>query len=1669
MAFPASDLETTIEFALSSTALAPPYWEWVDMSGRVANQGSIPRIPIRRGRPDESSNTQPSSMSVRLRNLDGALTPADPRSQYYPNLHRGTPVRALAEGARRALRLPGRFNSFASTPAHTDFAFAADFDIRIEIEPEQWTSATLDNSATLYEYQPIIGQWPAAGGQPAWMLLMEGPGRLAFAYSPNGVGWFTKRNLDGDQIAALKPISIGVTFEANDGNGNNRVTWYRSDDAAPPADILLWDKLGDALTGGGLSVFAGSSEPIRIGALEDNQESSLRARVFKAEIRDGINGTLRAAPNFEAQPEGTTSFDDSTGKTWTLAAAAGIDSKRTIYAGEIASFRPEWPNGDDRHTTPATDPSESQVPFEIAGILRRLQQGAKPLRSSLYRHVTSSEFAGRIVGYWPCEEVDGADRFSTPIDGQQSGLIADKVALAAESTFPAADALPRIDSGETGSWRAPVTGGGDTAWGVDFYARIKTPETAPAATTLVIIETAGTAKFWRFSINSTTFVLTVTDAAGNVLSTTTAGISLDFDSWFLFHIDAEQVGAAISFTITVVSVDTGAGGGLTQTFSGTLGRVTAIGNETAGPPDGLAFGHYIVHDRTLTVGWTAGADTAWVGETAAHRFHRLCIEQGIDAEIVGDPTSVQGRRGTTGLSASMGRQGRSTFVELLNECVKIDRGVMFERRAVPGLVYRTGQNLYSQNPQLTIDASAEQLRPPFEPAHDDQRTANDVEVSAATGSSDRVIDQPHIDAEGLYDIAPTINGVGGVRIQEAILGAQNGLAAEVQNQNLHHAAWLLHLGTWPDMRYPTVSVDFGVSPELLEAWHELALGDRVTVENLPIQHPRGTIDLLVEATSETLSPSDWKAAITCSPGGPFNIPELPALPAAAGAVSDARLDAVATFVTDEIGAADTTVAISATDWSTESNDYPLRLELGGEIIEAAGISGAGTQTLTGVTRSINGVVRTHPALTEIRMADPHYLALGYGTYQEEVLASSSTLTTIYQSDFSDPGDLADFLLYDGAPGTQNGNNDWGARRASAVQIRPHPTEGNVLTITAENGAGLDAGLLVHGGAKLRGRSGGQDYKFRYGVVKIRARVDVDPAEVTSGLALLWQADTPTVKGPEINIFENFRNRDTRTPIDSFNHWGENGEFVFGPVPQIGLSTADWHDYVLVWEPGLVTVSVDGRVPEVLATDPAEITQEDMELVFQLDAWPDPSIVTPNPATPAHQPQVSGPLVLEVSSFQVDAQEFPQLPTPALTYPNPGALINVAAGDDLQAVIDASSPGDHIVVAAGDFTDDADTLDISHRIHLEGAGPGLTKLPRVQLIGALDGVWLTGFTVERTTPVTSNSFVGIKNTTAALTNFLIRDIEITGHGLSDGLELNRRYDNDRGVIHNVEVHDIENHAFVLYADNLRTWGLVAHDLYRTVDQSFFDVDAVNFGGSNQVHSGFWFYGIHEDDSVHRGEDNGSGGVIPASSGRANPTGPVGTASMPHVDGFQTFEKLKADNVTPWFTRDIFFLDGTIDYRPAAGNVGSGARQGGIMQNNETDGVYLAGDITWHGCRIASVGTSLLLASGVDNFTVDECDLWIVQPHDDPIRTTFAAIGFVAGPGTGPATNPGAQVTNNNIYRKTASQPLYSGSGTAPAITESNNTIVTGDYPTVTDFTAPTVHRPTEAEVQQWLSA
>lgn len=872
MTFPATRLGLTVEMAIGPiTAADSAAWPWVDVTSRLLDQG----LSISRGQENEASSLQPANASFELDNFDGALTPNNPMSPYWPYIRRGTPVRITVEGSERAAFLPGGIDNYWTTPHVAADNITGPLDVRMRIWPDKWARSRTGS-------QPLLAMWEPTGNNRQWEISLNGPGVIEFAWSVTGLTG--QGGMIGAQlIAAQHPIWLGITFTPNDGAGGKTLRLYRYDGVTPPADITTWTAVEVVTQVGTTSIFATSTAALRTTLNPGSQTT--RGQLFNAQVRNGINGTLVANADFSAQAVGATSFTSSTAsRVFSRVGTATISTMRTRFMGTIDSIAITWPYGNHNAAVEAAHPSECRAQITISDVVRRLSQGNKGAGSSFRRAVENAvlnDSPQHVIGYWPAEDPAGATHVASGLPAGASMGITGEWELASDSSLVSSAPLPKVAQGKRGDWattgmRAEV--GGPTQWVVEMVWKVDSLPVDPATQQLIEIRCEGTVTRWVFSVSDTGLHVRAYNPVGNEVVTYDSGFTFS-DGWILWRFNATQASSLINWSVTAVYLDTGGAAIWTGSLTGTLGRIQSAANtvyDTANT-GGVSWGHLIVTDGTKALGWLAGVDTAWAGETAAHRALRLSNEAQLDAEVIGDASPWSLLRGSMAYSQPMGPQQRENLIALLSAVAEVDMGIISSRSTAPGFVYRTRSTLDNQAVALALDATTNAVTIPLEPTLDDQRLRNDVTVSSISGSSARVSDLASSAAEGLYQVdVPPINGVGGVDIQDSILVNQGGLDVAVAYQNQQIAGWLLHVGTIGGVRYPKIVVDLALAPQLLPAWHRLALGDRITLSGLPRQHPSEAVDLIVEAILDTMSPTSWYGALVCSPGVPYQVGTLDA-------------------------------------------------------------------------------------------------------------------------------------------------------------------------------------------------------------------------------------------------------------------------------------------------------------------------------------------------------------------------------------------------------------------------------------------------------------------------------------------------------------------------------------------------------------------------------------------------------------------------------------------------------------------------------------------------------------------------------------------------------------------------------------------------------------------------
>ncbi|MCX5266094.1 hypothetical protein [Streptomyces sp. NBC_00199] len=775
-------------------------------------------ITHKRGRPYRSNAADPSSCSASIRNTDGKYTRRNPNSPLYGQIGRNTPFRiGLPGGPTTYLEMTGAAD-LATTPDVAALDITGDLDIRWEGEADWYAPGA----------QFLIGKWGTTAGTKSYGLVLY-QGFLYFLWTADGTTALNTWIKLPTQLP--RRTALRATLDADNGAGAYTMRMYWDTSLTG-----TWAQLGGNITGSATTTVFASTAPLTIAPDFPGTPHiyPMTGKTYRAEVRNGIAGTVVAAPDFTTRPAGKGgSFTDSAGRVWTLTAAAEITNRVIRMEGEV----PEWPTKWTRSKRYAW------APIEAAGILRRLSQGTKPLDSTLRRRVPS----GKPLAYWPMEDGRDATQFYSPIAGVRPMTTAG-LSLATEDSLAGSSPLPTIREGGSFSGTVPAPAGTATAWHCEFVFRTAAPT---GARTVLHYTSTGTVRTWQLILNTTTATINGYDVNGDVIVTkfvNLANLNV-FGQWCRWQLYATQTGSTVSWTTRWITIGE-SGGTISDTYTGTVGRITRVVSPVSYHADfnGMAFGHLAVFTTANTTIYNS-ADIGFAGETAAARMTRLCTEEGVPLTIVGDAAST----------ARVGAQRPADLLTLLRSAAEVDGGVFGETSDRRELWYRTRADLYSQAPALTLDYATGQIAEPFEPVEDDQ-VRNEWSVTRTGGSTGVA----SLDT-GALSLQDPPDGIGYYPDSKT-------LPLYSDDQTEPTAGWLLHLSTWDESRYPSVTVLLHECPQLIPYVLALRVGDKIRLTNLPVEFTgTPTADLLVDGWSERFRPRTWEITFTCAPAGPWQV------------------------------------------------------------------------------------------------------------------------------------------------------------------------------------------------------------------------------------------------------------------------------------------------------------------------------------------------------------------------------------------------------------------------------------------------------------------------------------------------------------------------------------------------------------------------------------------------------------------------------------------------------------------------------------------------------------------------------------------------------------------------------------------------------------------------------
>jgi hypothetical protein len=629
---------------------------------------------------------------------------------------------------------------------------------------------------------------------------------------------------------------------------------------------------------------------------------------------------------------------------------------RIAFQGNIASFTPGWDTTGDIAT----------VQIELAGTLQRLTQGdGKAPRSAPLRYITVQADPQPDV-YYPLNEGPLADR-GLPVVGTGEALV-DLTWLSANPsadvrTFGAGRLAPWLQEGVSLSnnvaLRSTVpgtTGEVLVDWTLDFLVNFpgNNPGALPAAVEVFAgYNSIGAALYhrvWFYPLARTISIRSV--QTGLDFFTPAAALSEHIYDGDVHHIHY-HVFQDGSDTRTELSIDGINFAGSTNGIGITLTRppyFTFYQSDT----DDVYFGHAAF----FTNGQPSALEVSrqYLGNrnnTPLYRIEQIGQVDDIPIEILGDTTTG------AEVHSIMGPQPTEDAVSLLRECEVADQGILIDGLG-PGLIYVAREVIENGEEVLAIDVAAYELDPGISPVHNDERLLNKMTARRTLGGEYTYedTDGPRgTAAVGVYDDGMDVNISAGSRIED-------------------FASWAVHLGTSEGYRYPSVSVNLSAVPHLASAILSLRPGTRLNltgVGQVLRGHSEDDVSLLVEGISMSVSTFMWIVTFQCSR---FDLWRIIVLAETSGDMSDnlCYLDTDGSHLQDGVAEGATSLTVvtpSGPLWSTDADDVPFDVSVGGTQVTVTSVAGASSpQTFT-----VDAMPLAKPGNSPIEIWQPPVLRL----------------------------------------------------------------------------------------------------------------------------------------------------------------------------------------------------------------------------------------------------------------------------------------------------------------------------------------------------------------------------------------------------------------------------------------------------------------------------------------------------------------------------------------------------------------------------------------------------------------------------------------------------------------------------------------------------------------------
>jgi hypothetical protein len=225
--------------------------------------------------------------------------------------------------------LPGINLNYASTPDSAALDILGDIDLRIKLALDDWTPAT---------EAIILGK----SGPDTYVLNIQPTGILRFQWINAANTFFFSDSTVATGVADGTTKWIRATLDVDNGASGNTVTFFTSDDG------ITWTQLGSPVVKAGTTDIRNNAGALYVGGYTASGTLTVRGKFFRAQVLNGINGTVAFDANFEnsitslnqasfteSSTNGATVTINRSGSTFR---SAGVIDAGYLYPGATNTF-----------------------------------------------------------------------------------------------------------------------------------------------------------------------------------------------------------------------------------------------------------------------------------------------------------------------------------------------------------------------------------------------------------------------------------------------------------------------------------------------------------------------------------------------------------------------------------------------------------------------------------------------------------------------------------------------------------------------------------------------------------------------------------------------------------------------------------------------------------------------------------------------------------------------------------------------------------------------------------------------------------------------------------------------------------------------------------------------------------------------------------------------------------------------------------------------------------------------------------------------------------------------------------------------------------------------------------------------------------------------------------